>query len=81
MLVKNKEQAPQGAERQKVVTMTKTEAKEIAKKTLLDAIAVAYYKICDDDEYSEEDQETIIKYINQYGKSACKAFGKEYFTF
>ena len=61
--------------------MKAKEAREIAKQTLLEAIASAYYKICDGNEYNEDEQEAIINYINQYGKSACKAFGKTYFTF
>ena len=61
--------------------MTKTEAREIAKHALQEAIGCAYYKICDGNEYTEEEQEQIINYINQYGKSACKAFGKTYFGY
>ena len=60
--------------------MKPTEAREIAKETLLEAIACTYYKISDSDEYTKDEKDMIIKYINQYGKSACKAFGIEYFT-
>lgn len=58
--------------------MTKTEAREIAKHTLVEAIGCAYYKICEGNDYTVEEKEAIINYINQYGKSACKAFGKTY---
>ena len=60
--------------------MTKTEAKNIAKQTLLDSISVSYYRICDDKEYTEEEQNLIIDYINKYGESMAKAIGKRYFT-
>lgn len=61
--------------------MTKTEAKAIAKSVLQEAIGCAYYKVSDDSTYSDEDTELICKYINQYGTSACKAFGERYVSY
>lgn len=61
--------------------MKAKEAREIAKNTLTGIIGVAYYKIADSDEYTEDEQEAIINYINQYGKSACKAIGKIYVAY
>lgn len=61
--------------------MTKTEAKAIAKDVLQEAIGCAYYKVSDSGNYSEEDTDLILSYINKYGESACKAFGERYITY
>lgn len=64
--------------------MKAKEAREKAKDILQDTIAVAYYKVVDNKEFekmSEEDKNAIIDYINQYGKAACKAFGRKYVTY
>lgn len=61
--------------------MTKTEAKEIAKKTLLDAIGCAYYRISDDEDINEEDTELIISYINKYGETMAKSIKEKYITY
>jgi hypothetical protein len=60
--------------------MKKTEAKAIAKDTLLTAISVAYYRICDDNDYTEEEQNLIIDYINKYGETMAKSINEKYFT-
>lgn len=60
--------------------MKKSEAKQIAKDTLLSAISVAYYRICDDDDYTEEEQNLIIDYINKYGETMAKSIKEKYFT-
>jgi len=60
--------------------MTKSELREIAKNTLQEAIAVAYYRL-ENENYTTEETEEITRYIHQYGTAACKAFGKDYFTF
>ncbi|RKI35782.1 hypothetical protein D7V86_26240 [bacterium D16-51] len=64
------------------MAMSKTQAKEIARDTLSESIGIAYYKIADNDtDYSEEEKELIIKYINQLGKRACKTIDKEYVSY
>ena len=60
--------------------MTKSEAKAIAKDTLISVIFVAYYRICDDNDYTEEEQNMIIDYINKYGETMAKSIKKKYFT-
>lgn len=65
--------------------MTKTDAKNIAKKILQDAIGTAYYRLETSwlyaDSMSDEEEKMVLDYINQYGKSACKAFGRKYVTY
>ena len=64
--------------------MTKTEAKNIAKDILQDAIGCAYYKLEDSIMYDivdESDKELIGSYINKYGTAACKAIGMKYVTY
>lgn len=60
--------------------MTKTEAKKIAKDTLMSAISVAYYRICDSNDYTEEEEDMIINYINKYGETMAKSIKEKYFT-
>lgn len=60
--------------------MKKSEAKVIAKDTLISAISVAYYRICDDKDYTEEEQDMIIDYINKYGETMAKSINEKYFT-
>ena len=60
--------------------MKKTEAKEIAKDTLMSAISVAYYRICDNNDYTEDEQNLIIDYINKYGETMAKSIKERYFT-
>lgn len=60
--------------------MTKTEAKRIAKDTLLTSLSVSYYRICDNNDYTEEEQNLIIDYINKYGEAMSKAIKEKYFT-
>lgn len=61
--------------------MKKTEAKEIAKERMLEAIGVAYYKISDSDEYSDEEVEMIIQELNKLGERMAKAIGGRYITY
>lgn len=61
--------------------MTKTELKEIAKKEMLHSIGIAYYRISDGYDYSEEEKEEIIKYTNQFGTRMAKALGAEFITY
>ena len=53
--------------------MSKTEMRELAKDKLMEAIAVAYYKL-------EEEREQISAYINQYGEAMGKAIHRNYYT-
>ena len=61
--------------------LTKTEMKEIARETMADAIGCVYYKICDSDDYTEEQVEIILQYMAKFGRAACKAIGTTYTTY
>ena len=52
--------------------MTKTEMRDFAKDKLMEAIAVAYYKL-EDENFTQEEVEQITQYINQYGEAMGKA--------
>ena len=60
-------------------TMRKSEMREIAKDKLMEAIAVAYYKL-EVENFSEEEKDQICEYINQYGEAMAKAINKKYYT-
>ena len=53
--------------------------RELAKDKLMEAIAVAYYKL-EDENFSEEEEKQIIAYINQYGDTMAKAIRRRYYT-
>lgn len=59
--------------------MTKSEMREIAKDKLMESVAVAYYKL-ENENFSDEENEQIIKYMAQYGEAMSKAIGKKYYT-
>ena len=59
--------------------MSKTEMRELAKDKLMEAIAVAYYKL-EDDNLTDEEREQISTYINQYGEAMGKAIHRNYYT-
>ena len=59
--------------------MTKTEMREIAKDKLMQTIAVAYYKL-ENENFSDEESKQIAKYMSQYGKAMGKAIGKKFYT-
>lgn len=59
--------------------MGKKEMRDAAKDLLLDAIAVTYYKL-EEENFSEEEEEQILAYINQYGETMAKAIGRKYYT-
>lgn len=61
--------------------MKKNEAKEIAKKILLESIGIAYYKISDSNDYWPEDSELIIEYINKLGEKMAKSINGKYITY
>ena len=53
--------------------------RELAKDKLMEAIAVAYYKL-EDENLTDEEIEQISKYINQYGEAMGKAIQRNYYT-
>ena len=59
--------------------MSKKEMREFAKDKLMEAIAVAYYKL-EDENFSEKEEEQISTYINQYGEAMGKAIRRNYYT-
>ena len=59
--------------------MTKKEMRDFAKEKLIESIAVAYYKL-EDENFTEEEVEQISQYINQYGEAMAKAINKRYYT-
>lgn len=62
---------------------TKQELREIAKSTLVGALANAYYSIADNPreyELTEEEVQTVIAFMNNYGTTMCKAIRKDYYT-
>lgn len=59
--------------------MTKTEKRQFAKDKLMESIAVAYYKL-EDENFSDDEAEEISGYINQYGEAMAKSIGKRYYT-
>lgn len=59
--------------------MSKKEMREFAKDKLMEAIAVAYYKL-EDENLSDEQEKQITAYINQYGETMAKAIGRKYYT-
>ena len=62
-------------------TMKKSDAKEIARKTLLQAIGTAYYKIADSNDYNIDESEMIIEEINKLGERMAKAIKSEYIAY
>lgn len=52
--------------------MSKTEMRELAKEKLMEAIAVAYYKL-EDENLTDEEREQVSAYINQYGEAMGKS--------
>lgn len=59
--------------------MSKKEMREFAKDKLMEAIAVAYYKL-EDENLSDEQEKQITAYISQYGETMAKAIGRKYYT-
>lgn len=59
--------------------MSKKEMREFAKDILMEAIAVAYYRL-EDEKLPEEEEERITVYINQYGKTMATAIRRNYYT-
>lgn len=62
--------------------MKKTDAKEIARDIIQDALAVAYYRIdIDEDKYSEEERDLISEYLAKEGERMLKLVNREYITY
>lgn len=64
--------------------MLKKELKQIAKQRLVDALAVAYYKLDDMEEYdtlNDEEKEIVQNYLNELAKRMCKAINEKYVTY
>lgn len=61
--------------------MKKTEIKAIAKEAMLEAIGVAYYRISDSGDYSDEDTEAIIQEMNKLGEKMAKAIRGNFITY
>lgn len=59
--------------------MTKKELRQIAKEKLMTALAIAYYQL-EDEDFTEEEKESICQYMKQYGTSMGKAIGEQYYT-
>lgn len=58
--------------------------RERAKDVLQEAIEQAYYMVSegiDGQGLTEQEKNDIIEYINQYGKTACKAIKRDYITY
>ena len=63
----------------------KKELRKIAKKRIMEALSVAYYHFSDgcNEEYndlSEDEQQQVMKLLDQYGKAIGKMLGEEYYT-
>ena len=62
---------------------TKKELRNIAKDSLVNALAKAYYAVVDNADYldlTEEETEQVITLMDNYGQTMCKAIRKEYHT-
>lgn len=60
--------------------MTKTEIRVKAKDFIQKALAVAYYKVLDDDGLTDEEAEEIIKEMDQICEQLCKRMGRKHYT-
>ena len=60
--------------------MTKTEIREKAKDFIQKALAVAYYKVSDADDLTDEEAEEVIKAIDQICEQLCKRMGRKHYT-
>ena len=50
-------------------------------KRMAEALGVAYYKIADGDDYTEEEADLIIKQMNILGERMAKAVNGKYVTY
>lgn len=56
--------------------MTKAEAKQIAKHTLIGSLGNISFKIYDDNSYSQEEKDLIINYLDKYVNSVVAKLNK-----
>lgn len=62
---------------------TNKELRKIAKERLVSALASAYYTVCDNPDnfgLNEEEADEVVRFMNSYGRTMCKAIGREYYT-
>lgn len=63
--------------------LTKTRASEIAKDCLMDALAAAYYRFENNNDFqnlSEEEQDLVFYQMNILGAKMANSIGREYYT-
>lgn len=63
--------------------LTKTRASEMAKDCLMDALAAAYYRFENNNDFqnlSEEEQELVLQQTDILGAKMAKSIGREYYT-
>lgn len=68
------------SKKERMVTTKKSEAKEIARDILQDAIGEAYYKL-DTDKYSDDEQDLIMEYLAKEAERLVKLINREYITY
>lgn len=62
---------------------TKRQLIEIAKERLVDALAVAYYALDDEEAFiclDEDEKQEVYALVDKYGKAMCKAISKKYYS-
>lgn len=62
---------------------TKRQLKEIAKERLVDALAIAYYALDENEAFiclDADEKQQVLVLTHKYGKAMCKAISKEYYT-
>lgn len=60
--------------------MTKSEAKAKAKNIMQSVIGCAYYRL-ENEDFTEEETELVMEYINKLGEKACKSICCDYVTY
>lgn len=68
------------SKKERMVTTKKSDAKEIARDILQDAIGEAYYKL-DTDKYSDDEQDLIMEYLEKEAERLVKLIDREYITY
>lgn len=46
----------------------------------MSALSIAYYQICDDPNYTQEEYELIAGYMDKFGTAMSKAISRDYYT-